>query len=732
MLHSQYLYKKILGNVCHRLLRISACQSHSFDTRLSPYTTSASESHIYEKRRHVQRAQVPLLSRCYSSQGDKVILPKSFYQRRVFRPMRKRTPPPGVIVKLEESTSLAVEMYYDEAGNGNDENKIAPSEQDYVNFNELQDAYKTSMDVGELGMTEANTDEALDGSDSDNEDNQLDVFGGPDPASPISEVPCPGCGAFLHCQNPAIVGYMPSQRYDLVDKKDLRKTFCQRCVMMRKYNIALNASVSPEEYAQVISVIRERSKEARLAVVVVDIMDMSNSIIPQLSNLIGRHRPLVIVGNKVDLLPRDDLGYLERVKSALIRTCRNADLGTEDSIKHLALVSAKTGYGIEDLVGKLITDWQGSVYIIGSTNCGKSTLFNRLLSSDYCKSSARDFIKRATTCVWPGTTLNLLRFPILYPARWRIVQRDQRLTKQRSEDAERQLMKEAADKDSGNRSLANLMGHVGATFQTVDSIAIALDDATDDPATYSFGRDQFNESGRTYHNVAEPDLEEERYKQSHWCYDSPGLVNKEQVINQLTQAELSLLMSRSAKGHGPQTFLMFPGDSLFVSGLARIDYVRGDVRAWVTVVANVNLPIFISPHKEADEFYEKHIGTARLGLPIGDSSRLSKLAPLEGPEVVIEGQGNEYCVGDLVFSSIGWAALATERGKISSFAVRTPGGAGALYRTPALLPYAVNSKGKRIRGTAFFHNNGHAIKDLEKPKGQKLVKRNIPDHLKYA
>jgi ribosome biogenesis GTPase A len=51
----------------------------------------------------------------------------------------------------------------------------------------------------------------------------------------------------------------------------------------------------------------------------------------------------------------------------------------------------------------------GDVYLLGCTNVGKSTLFNALLQSDYCKVKAVDLIQRATTSPWPGTTLNLLK-----------------------------------------------------------------------------------------------------------------------------------------------------------------------------------------------------------------------------------------------------------------------------------------------------------------------------------
>lgn len=40
---------------------------------------------------------------------------------------------------------------------------------------------------------------------------------------------------------------------------------------------------------------------------------------------------------------------------------------------------------------------------------GKSSIFNALLGSDYCKVQASDLVQKATISNWPGTTLNLLK-----------------------------------------------------------------------------------------------------------------------------------------------------------------------------------------------------------------------------------------------------------------------------------------------------------------------------------
>ena len=57
----------------------------------------------------------------------------------------------------------------------------------------------------------------------------------------------------------------------------------------------------------------------------------------------------------------------------------------------------------------------GDVYLIGTTNVGKSSIFNLLLDSDLCSIKAIDKVEKALTSPVPGTTLNLLKFPIMRP-----------------------------------------------------------------------------------------------------------------------------------------------------------------------------------------------------------------------------------------------------------------------------------------------------------------------------
>lgn len=55
------------------------------------------------------------------------------------------------------------------------------------------------------------------------------------------------------------------------------------------------------------------------------------------------------------------------------------------------------------------------------------TLFNALLQSDLCKLRAMDLIERVTTSIWPGTTMNLLKFPLWNPSAFKLELRKKRL-----------------------------------------------------------------------------------------------------------------------------------------------------------------------------------------------------------------------------------------------------------------------------------------------------------------
>lgn len=182
----------------------------------------------------------------------------------------------------------------------------------------------------------------------------VEFYGTPDPTVPMSKVPCHGCGALLHCQGPGIPGYVPSQKFISTPENQLKDITCQRCHLLLAFNIAVDIAVGPSDYEAIISEIKQK---IALLVLVVDLTDLPDSFCKTMTSLTGRKRPLYIIGNKVDLLPKDDDGYLTRIRNSLLKLCEDCGLSKKEDIKHVALISAKTGYGIEDLITQLMCDW---------------------------------------------------------------------------------------------------------------------------------------------------------------------------------------------------------------------------------------------------------------------------------------------------------------------------------------------------------------------------------------
>lgn len=101
---------------------------------------------------------------------------------------------------------------------------------------------------------------------------------------------------------------------------------------------------------------------------------------------------------------------------------------------------------------------------MGCTNVGKSSLFNILLQSDFCKTQASDLIQRATTSPWPGTTLNLLKFPVMQPSGWLHFMRLKRLSTGKKMLAEQRRLQREKLKNTKNPEYATLIGNY---FRTV-------------------------------------------------------------------------------------------------------------------------------------------------------------------------------------------------------------------------------------------------------------------------
>uniref|UniRef100_T1ISI0 Uncharacterized protein n=1 Tax=Strigamia maritima TaxID=126957 RepID=T1ISI0_STRMM len=506
-------------------------------------------------------------------------------------------------------------------------------------------------------------------------------YGTADPNAPASRIPCGGCGAILHCQDTGVPGYIPSEIFKGATTGELRKLICQRCHFLKDYKVALGVNVPSEQYSELLSEIKKKSHWF---------------IWPGLVDIIGKNRPICVVGNKVDLIPKDRYGYVERIKDNLAKSLRDVGLDNGRNIRHLCLVSAKTGYGIEKLITKLQNSWgmKGDIYLVGCTNAGKSSIFNALIQSDLCKAQAVDIVQRATVSPWPGTTLNLLKFPILSPTGKRLADRTKRLMESSEEEADEAKLRDFQLHKTKDWAYATLMSHVGFTFYNPDVLRNREDNFSMNPSL-----DPNSDDGGKVFN---PNNQE--FTDSKWCYDTPGSVQPNQIVDLLTLEELNLTLQKEIIR--PKTYAVKPEYTLLLAGLGRIDVKAIDRNQTIrfTVFSSPHLPVSVIPTHTADDFYNKHLGTEILGVPLGGPNRLKDFPALIGKKFELTGVGWRESCADIILSTAGWVSVTCGHSKYE-FVAYTPGGKGCIVREPALLPFAVELRGKRIKYTPCYQND---------------------------
>uniref|UniRef100_A0A8C5P976 Nitric oxide associated 1 n=1 Tax=Leptobrachium leishanense TaxID=445787 RepID=A0A8C5P976_9ANUR len=523
------------------------------------------------------------------------------------------------------------------------------------------------------------------------------IYGNPDPDLAMSDKQCMGCGALMHSLDPSIPGYLPSEKYVhmLEQSEDLAgDVICQRCFLLVHHQKALNVTVSQEQYRSIVSNIK--TKEG-LVIFMVDMLDIPNSIFLDILDFVGDNKAVLVLGNKIDLLPGDSSGYLNRIKDRLKEYCIRAGINKNGKLRDVRLISAKTGYGIEELITALQGSWKykGDVYLVGATNAGKSTLFNTLLQSDYSKAKASEIIKRATISPWPGTTLNLLKFPIVNPTPYRMFKRQERLEKD-SAKTEIDLGEEEQKHLKSLKKQSYVVGRVGRTFKIKK---IRSEDVMFDADSLSM---RIEENDQPLSDDARETLQftNNELKDAHWFYDTPGIVKENCVLNHLNDKEVKIVLATHAII--PRTFVLQPGMTLFLGSLGRIDFLQGEKSAWFTVVASNLLPVHITSSSKADDLYQKHSGKALLGVPIGGEERMKSFPLLVYEDVNLVGIGHEEAVADIQLSTAGWIAITAHTGHQLGLRCYTPKGTKIAIRTPPLLPLLVNIKGERIRKTPAY------------------------------
>lgn len=350
---------------------------------------------------------------------------------------------------------------------------------------------------------------------------------------------CEGCGVQLQTENKQDAGYTPVS----VLKNEV--VLCQRCFRLKHYNETQEVPYTGDDFLKMVSSIRDTQG---LILHMIDIFDVHGSLIKSLQRITGNN-PIILVGNKLDLLPKSTKP--NKVIHWLKKEAKDAGIKVQD----VYLISSVKGTGMDELK-KALDDHrqQQDVYVVGTTNVGKSTFINKLIKES---TGHQDVI---TTSYFPGTTLGFIEIP--------------------------------------------------------------LDEASS-------------------------------------LIDTPGIVNKEQIVHYLSPEDVKTITSK--KEVKSRVYQLNDGQTLFVGGLARIDFVKGEKQPFICYFSN-EIEIHRTKLENADELYKKHHG--KLLAPPTEGS--DKLPPFTEHSFKLS-NGNK----DIVFPGLGWISI---NGNGATVVVHSPKG----------------------------------------------------------
>lgn len=205
---------------------------------------------------------------------------------------------------------------------------------------------------------------------------------------------CIGCGAAIQTDKPTQSGYVPSSALENRDSDDL---YCKRCFRLRHYNEVADVELTSDDF---LDMLNDISDQDALIINVIDIFDFNGSIIPGIKRFAGNN-PVIIVGNKEDILPKS----LKRTRMRQWLVERVHELGIKPV--EIELISAINPESVEQLLSMIEKHREGrDVYIVGTTNVGKSTLINQIIN---LTTQTKNVI---TTSYFPGTTLGKIEIPL--------------------------------------------------------------------------------------------------------------------------------------------------------------------------------------------------------------------------------------------------------------------------------------------------------------------------------
>ena len=183
---------------------------------------------------------------------------------------------------------------------------------------------------------------------------------------------CHGCGAEIQFIDKNLPGFIKEEVYQkrLEENKDI---LCERCFKLKNYNEVEKITINEDSFLELV---KNNVTNNMLICYIVDIFDLTGTIIPNI-NEIFPHNNILVIGNKYDLFMRSNRPT--KLKKYLNEYLEAHDIKTIGTIitSGCEELSAKKVY---ETICKTITNNNLSkeVFFFGMSNSGKTTLLKSI------------------------------------------------------------------------------------------------------------------------------------------------------------------------------------------------------------------------------------------------------------------------------------------------------------------------------------------------------------------
>ena len=193
---------------------------------------------------------------------------------------------------------------------------------------------------------------------------------------------CYGCGVKLQSEKEGKEGYIPLNKIE-------NSSYCKRCFQLMHYGKTTIEDV-PKENKTIISAVNN-AKES--AVFLIDFLNINSEVINLFKDI---KCPKVLVISKIDALPFT-------IKQNNLINFIKEYYEIKDDVK---VVSSNKNIGLDSLFNYLYDKNFKTVYILGLSNSGKSTLINKIIKNYNINKNT------ITTSKVPNTTREFIRVKI--------------------------------------------------------------------------------------------------------------------------------------------------------------------------------------------------------------------------------------------------------------------------------------------------------------------------------